>query len=84
MSNRHCPGCSHPSICRTNGCAADEHRANAVAAISPTAAQIITDLLALIEHAASNGWDYHPSSDQRVITAQAHLARIPTTSASES
>ena len=25
---RHCPGCSHPTICRTHGCAALEYRRN--------------------------------------------------------
>lgn len=25
---RHCPGCSHPTICRTHGCAAVEYRRN--------------------------------------------------------
>lgn len=25
---RHCKGCSHPTICNTHGCAADEARAN--------------------------------------------------------
>ena len=25
---KHCPGCSHPTICRTHGCAADEARRN--------------------------------------------------------
>lgn len=25
---RHCRGCSHPTICRTHGCAAEEYRKN--------------------------------------------------------
>lgn len=25
---RHCKGCSHPTICNTHGCAADEYRRN--------------------------------------------------------
>ena len=28
MMARHCAGCSHPTICRTHGCAAEEARRN--------------------------------------------------------
>jgi len=33
---RHCAGCSHPTICRTHGCAAKEHRTNAAKLSAPT------------------------------------------------
>lgn len=41
---RHCKGCSHPTICNTHGCAADEHRRNRAAKDGPHAAAEKSDL----------------------------------------
>lgn len=41
---RHCKGCSHPTICNTHGCAADEHRRNHAAKDGPHAAAERGDL----------------------------------------
>lgn len=37
---KHCNGCSHPTICNTMGCAAEEHRANKAKAAEPSYAEI--------------------------------------------
>ena len=74
--SKHCPGCSHPTICRTHGCAAQECRANSAPTISP-AEQAIADLLELIAHAAGNGFDRHPDNDERVQRARELLRHIP-------
>ena len=42
---RHCPGCSHPTICRTHGCAADEARENKRRLGLPTDEELIDQLM---------------------------------------
>lgn len=37
MSSKTCPGCSHPTICRTHGCGAEEVRRNRRTAAGPSA-----------------------------------------------
>lgn len=54
---KHCPGCSHPTICRTHGCAAVEARNNreraVIAKISPA---LLADLAkAQAAHRARGG-----------------------------
>lgn len=44
LTMRHCKGCSHPTICNTHGCAADEHRRNKLAKDGPHAAAEKGDL----------------------------------------
>lgn len=41
---RHCKGCSHPTICNTHGCAAEEARQNALRKATPTDAELIDQL----------------------------------------
>lgn len=43
---RDCPGCSHPTICRTHGCAAGEHQRN-TAQIATDPASVRRELMAL-------------------------------------
>lgn len=37
---KHCKGCSHPTICNTMGCAAEEARANKAKAAEPSYAEL--------------------------------------------
>lgn len=73
---RHCAGCSHPTICRTHGCAAVEHRNNRERA---AIAEIPDDVLAALAkaqaaHKAKGGC---PGCGSLVLAV--HFGSCPTT-----
>lgn len=65
---RHCKGCSHPTICNTHGCAADEAKRNK-SPVSTDAASVRRELLALAQR------DVITDRDRLVIGAAISLIR---------
>jgi hypothetical protein len=66
---RHCKGCSHPTICNTHGCAAEEAKRNK-APVSTDAESVRRELIALARR------DVITDRDRILIGAAISLIRV--------